>query len=148
MAGKPCHYEVLGLARSASSGEVKKAYRKKALYWHPDKNPNNRDQATEMFRLVSEAYEVLGDPEKKRFYDTYGHEGVASAEQQQSAEGAGAFGAQWYNQHNPFPHGMRDPFEMFESFFGRAGANNGGGIGGGMFGMMGAGGFFDQDPFF
>ncbi|CAM9924329.1 unnamed protein product, partial [Ectocarpus sp. 8 AP-2014] len=113
MAGKPCHYEVLGLERSASSGEVKKAYRKKALYWHPDKNPNNRDQATEMFRLVSEAYEVLGDPEKKRFYDTYGHQGVASAEQQQSAEGAGASGAQWqhqYNQHNPFPHGMRDPF--------------------------------------
>ena len=69
------YYEVLGVSRDASEDEIKKAYRKLAMKYHPDKNPNNKE-AEEKFKEASEAYEVLSDKEKRQLYDQYGHEGI------------------------------------------------------------------------
>ncbi|HEX7961830.1 MAG TPA: DnaJ domain-containing protein, partial [Terriglobales bacterium] len=83
------YYEVLGIARTASETEIKSAYRKLALQYHPDRNPNNPD-AEEKFKEASEAYSVLCDAEKRATYDRFGHAGVGTA-------GAGGF--------NPFASG-------------------------------------------
>ncbi|CAG9114373.1 unnamed protein product [Plutella xylostella] len=66
------YYRVLGVTRTASEGEIKKAYRKLALKWHPDKNPDNPDEATKRFKEISEAYEVLSDESKRKVYDGRG----------------------------------------------------------------------------
>src|SRR3954466_6959324 len=69
------YYEVLGLNRDASDEEIKKAYRKLAMKFHPDRNPDSKD-AEEKFKEAKEAYEMLSEPEKRRAYDAYGHAGV------------------------------------------------------------------------
>lgn len=74
-ASKRDYYEVLGLTKKASNEEIKKSFRKLAVKWHPDKNPNNKEEAAEKFREISEAYEVLSDDEKRNKYDKYGFEG-------------------------------------------------------------------------
>nr|XP_022313073.1 dnaJ homolog subfamily C member 21-like [Crassostrea virginica]XP_022313074.1 dnaJ homolog subfamily C member 21-like [Crassostrea virginica] len=72
MAGKmKCHYEVLGVERSATSDEMKKAYRKLALKWHPDKNPENVEECTREFRAIQQSYEVLSDPQERAWYDKH-----------------------------------------------------------------------------
>jgi molecular chaperone DnaJ len=70
------YYEVLGVARDASADQVKSAYRKAALRWHPDRNPDKKEEAEENFRLASEAYTVLSDPQKRPVYDRFGHAGL------------------------------------------------------------------------
>lgn len=79
MAAKRDYYEVLGLARNASADEVRKTYRRLAMQYHPDKNPDNKAAAEEKFKEISEAYEVLSDENKRRQYDQYGHAGLKSA---------------------------------------------------------------------
>ena len=69
------YYEVLGVAKSASPDEIKKAYRKIALKYHPDKNPDD-DSASEKFKEAAEAYQILSDPDKKSRYDQFGHAGM------------------------------------------------------------------------
>ncbi len=70
------YYEVLGVPRSAAGEEIKSAYRKAALKWHPDRNPANKPQAEERFREATEAYSVLSDAQKRAAYDRFGHAGV------------------------------------------------------------------------
>src|SRR5271156_7212460 len=71
-------YVILGVERDASAEQIKSAYRKAALQWHPDRNPNNKDEAEHNFRLAAEAYAVLSDPQKRPIYDRYGAAGVGS----------------------------------------------------------------------
>jgi molecular chaperone DnaJ len=79
------YYEILGVGKDANAEEIKKAYRKKALQYHPDKNPGNKE-AEEKFKEAAEAYEVLRDPAKKQRYDQFGHAGMGGA------SGSGGFG--------------------------------------------------------
>ena len=66
------YYDVLEISKDADENEIKKSFRKMATKWHPDKNLNNREEATEKFKEISQAYEILSDPEKKEKYDKYG----------------------------------------------------------------------------
>lgn len=106
------YYEVLGVSKDASADELKKAYRKLAMKWHPDRNPDNQEEASEKFKEASEAYEVLSDGEKRARYDRYGHEGV------KSAFGQGGF--QWSDFHHA--QDFEDVFgDFFNAFFGGGG---------------------------
>ena len=71
-------YEVLGVARDASADQIKSAYRKAALKWHPDRNPGNKEEAEHNFRAASEAYAVLSDPQKRSVYDRFGAAGLGN----------------------------------------------------------------------
>jgi molecular chaperone DnaJ len=74
------YYEILAVARDASADVIKSAYRKAALRWHPDRNPENKEEAEHNFRQASEAYSVLSDPQKRSVYDRFGHAGLGSVE--------------------------------------------------------------------
>ena len=106
------YYEILGTSKDASADDIKRAYRKLALKFHPDKNPDNKKESEEKFKKVSEAYEVLSDPQKRAKYDQFGHAGV------DSSFGAGGFS--WDNFHH-FDD-LRDIFgsDIFSSFGGDA----------------------------
>lgn len=73
---KRCYYEVLEISKPSSEAEIRKAYKKLALKWHPDKNPDNLKEAEEKFKEIGEAYACLSDNDKKAVYDRYGHEGL------------------------------------------------------------------------
>ncbi len=107
-------YEVLGVSKGASPEEIKKAYRKMAVKYHPDKNPDD-SQAEEKFKEAAEAYEVLSNPEKKQRYDQFGHAGMGGA----GGFGGGGFGGGM---------SMDDIFSQFGDIFG---GHFGGGFGGG-----------------
>src|ERR1700680_4549487 len=70
-------YEVLGIERAASSDEIKSAYRKAALKWHPDRNPQKKQEAEEKFREATESYTILSDPQKRAIFDRHGHAGLS-----------------------------------------------------------------------
>src|SRR5689334_24967819 len=118
------YYNILGLQRSASRDEIRKAYRKLARKYHPDINPGNKE-AEEKFKDVSVAYEVLSDPEKRKLYDEFGEAGLASGF---DAEKARSY-QQWRQQSSraggasDHSFNMEDLGDLFGSFggFGRAG---------------------------
>jgi curved DNA-binding protein CbpA len=92
------YYEVLGVKENATSEEIRKAYKKLAIKWHPDKNPDNKEFAEEKFKSISEAYNVLSDPKKREEWENYRN---------------GGFNGD-FNMND-----FDDPFEMFNSFFGK-----------------------------
>jgi molecular chaperone DnaJ len=114
MAEKRDYYEVLGVDKNASAEDIKKAYRKKAIQYHPDKNPGDKE-AEEKFKEAAEAYDVLSDPQKRARYDQFGHAGMS---------GQGGFSGGGFS--------MEDIFSQFGDIFGGAfsGAFGGGGFGG------------------
>ena len=116
MADKRDYYEVLGVQKGASEDEIKKAYKKMAIKYHPDRNPGDKE-AEEKFKEAAEAYDVLRDPDKRARYDQFGHAGMG---------GASGFGGQGFD--------MNDIFSMFGDIFG----GHMGGFGG--FGGFGGGG--------
>ena len=111
------YYEVLGVSKSASADEIKKAYRKLALKYHPDKNPGDKE-AEEKFKEAAEAYEVLSDGNKKARYDQFGHAGMGGA----GGFGGGGFGGGM---------SMEDIFSQFGDIFGGHFGGGFGGFGGG-----------------
>lgn len=113
MAEKRDYYEVLGVSRNAEAAEIKKAYRKLALQYHPDKNPGNKE-AEEKFKEAAEAYDVLSNEEKRRRYDQFGHAGLG---------GAGGFGGGGMSMDDIFSH-FGDIFGSFGGFGGFGGGRS------------------------
>ncbi|XP_014252786.1 dnaJ homolog subfamily B member 6-like isoform X4 [Cimex lectularius] len=125
------YYKVLELTKGCSTADIKKAYRRLALKWHPDKNPDNPEEANKKFKEISEAYEVLSDDKKRRMYDQYGREGLndrmprgRSRTFNDADDLEGLFG---------FPFTFRDPEDVFREFFGNSGLFRD--VGGGRHGM-------------
>lgn len=137
MSNFTCYYKILGLNRNATEEEVRRAYRRLALKWHPDKNPTNLAEAEKKFKEISAAYEVLSDPEKRLTYDRYGKEGLHSSNvrpSRSSSKGSACrrrrtFGGSNLFREDPFDQGdflfsfsdfgfkFRDPEVVFREFF-------------------------------
>jgi len=121
---KQDYYGLLGVGKTASQAEIKKAYRKLALEWHPDRNKSA--EAEDKFKAINEAYEILSNPQKKQTYDQFGHAAFT-----RGGPGGPKEGGRTYRQ-GPFTYtytssggapggfGFSDPFEIFEQFFGGA----------------------------
>lgn len=112
--GDPDYYQVLQITRNASESEIKKAYRKMALKWHPDKNPDNKEEAEKRFKEISEAYEVLSDKEKRLVYDKYGKDGLLNNGPSTQNFDFGGFDTGFHHGHFAF----RNPEDVFREFFG------------------------------
>jgi len=135
VAAKSDYYDILGVSKDASVDEIKKAYRKQALEWHPDKHKDDKELAEKRFKEINEAYQVLSDPEKRQAYDQFGHAAFAPGGMPGGPAGFAGFGSartqtgRW----GPFTYtytttgggpfagfDFGDPFEIFEQFFGGA----------------------------
>ena len=120
-SGNVDYYKVLGVSKSATDLEIKKAYRKAALKWHPDKNPDNKEAASKKFKLIGEAYQILSNDQERAAYDKYGKAGVGAG------GGGGMGGGRHYTE-----FGNAEAEELFRMFF------QGGGMG--EMGQQGGGG--------
>jgi len=139
MAAKTDYYDILGISKGAPADEIKKAYRKQALEWHPDRHQGaDKEAAEKRFKEINEAYQVLSDPQKKSAYDQFGHEAFAPGGGFRGGggfPGSNPFGqSQQQGQWGPFTYSYTssgkgggspfegydfgDPFDIFESFFG------------------------------
>lgn len=132
MAAKSDYYDVLGVDKGATQDEIKRAYRKQALEWHPDKHKDNKEAAEKRFKQINEAYQVLSDKEKRVAYDRFGHSAFSPGGAGRQGAGQGSpFGQT--GQRGPFTYtytssgnggspfsgfDFGDPFEIFEQFFG------------------------------
>lgn len=129
MSTKNDYYDILGVGKSANAQEIKTAYRKKALEWHPDRHQGtDKEEAEKKFKEINEAYQVLSDPQKKAAYDQYGHDAFSPGG---GFKGGGNPFAGGFSQSGPFTYSWSsggqspfgnvdfgDPFDIFESFFG------------------------------
>lgn len=129
MAAKSDYYDILGVSKGASADEIKKAYRKQALEWHPDRHQDDKEVAEKRFKEINEAYQVLSDPQKRSAYDQFGHQAFSPGGMSGFAGfGQGTQSGRW----GPFTYtyttrgggspfegfDFGDPFDIFESFFG------------------------------
>lgn len=132
------YYGILGIPKNASEEEIKKAYKKQALKWHPDRNPNNKEKAEEKFKELAEAYEALSDKQKREIYDRYGEEGLKGVPQGgaeggmpegfafRSGPGGASFHftpssaeeifARFFGRSNPFSHSSGMSGSFFDDF--------------------------------
>jgi len=132
VAAKSDYYDILGVSKSASAEEIKKAYRKQALEWHPDRHKDDKEAAERRFKEINEAYQVLSDSEKRSAYDQFGHSAFAPGGGFGGFRGAGGPFTQT-GRYGPFTYtytttgdggspfagfDFGDPFEIFEQFFG------------------------------
>ena len=137
MAAKSDYYDLLGISKGVSADEIKKAYRKQALEWHPDKHKDNKEAAEKRFKEINQAYQVLSDSQKRQAYDQFGHAAFSPGGAAGGAPGGfggfpggqtqtGRWGPFTYTytstaggQGSPFAgFDFGDPFEIFEQFFG------------------------------
>jgi DnaJ-class molecular chaperone len=132
MATEKDYYQILGVGKTATAQEIKSAYRKLALEYHPDRNKTK--EAGEKFKEVTKAYEVLSNEEKRKSYDQFGHAAFEQGGFGNAGGGGGPFGGQRGGQYGPFTYtysnngggadfdfgGFSDPFDIFEQFFGGA----------------------------
>jgi molecular chaperone DnaJ len=136
MSTKSDYYDVLGVNKSASGDEIKKAYRKQALEWHPDKHSGtDKEMAEKKFKEINEAYQILSDTQKRSAYDQFGHQAFEPGGGFGRSSGGNPFGGQAGGQWGPFTYtysssdgggggspfssyDFGDPFDIFESFFG------------------------------
>lgn len=102
------YYLILEISKTATPEEIKKAYRRLALKWHPDKNPHNKEEAEKKFKQISQAYEILSDDKKRRQYDLTGRVDDTSDYFSGQAN---------YNHRMPHMFSFRDPFDIFREFF-------------------------------
>lgn len=136
-------YAILGLKRGASEGEIKKAYRKLAVKWHPDKNRDNVEVAQAKFQEIGEAFGILSDPEKKKIYDQFGEEGLSGGPPPPSSSSTGGGGPGGGFSSHGFPPGgfgggsggsmhfsQANADDIFRSFFGTSDPFSAGGMGG------------------
>ena len=127
MAAKSDYYDILGVTKSASADEIKKAYRKQALEWHPDKHKDNKEAAERRFKEINEAYQILSDTQKRQAYDQFGHSAFSPGGMPGGFGGFGG-GQTTYTytstgggQGSPFAgFDFGDPFDIFEQIFGGA----------------------------
>ncbi len=117
------YYTILEVKKEATPEEIQKSYKKKSLKWHPDRNRNNKEEATKKFQEISEAYQILRDPEKRKLYDQYGEE-VAQGQANAVPGGhpmSGFYnhmsGSQGSNVNFRFSSNMMDANDLFKSMF-------------------------------
>ncbi|XP_045823594.1 dnaJ homolog subfamily B member 13-like [Trifolium pratense] len=146
------YYKILQVDKNANDDELKKSYRKLAMKWHPDKNPTNKKEAETKFKQISEAYDVLSDPEKRAIYDQYGEEGLKGQVPPPDA-GSGS-GTSFYSTGDipgSFQFNPRNADDIFAEFFGFSspfgGMGGRGGSGGGGMRSRFPGGVFGDDMF-
>lgn len=130
------YYKILQVDKNASDDDLKKAYRKLAMKWHPDKNPTNKKEAEAKFKQISEAYDVLSDPQKRQIYDLYGEEGLKSGQYPPPPRSTRANNQGFHYNHqqqhpNPnFRFNPRNADDIYAEIFGET-SNGNAGAGGG-----------------
>ncbi|XP_057948993.1 uncharacterized protein LOC131144385 [Malania oleifera] len=145
------YYKILQVDKSAKDEDLKKAYRKLAMKWHPDKNPNNKKEAEAKFKQISEAYEVLSDTQKRAVYDQYGEEGLKGQVPPDAAGPGGASFFQTGDGPTVFRFNPRNANDIFSEFFGFSspfgGMGGSSGVGGMRCRSRFPGGMFGDDVF-